>query len=298
MVYNKSPINYTGCKYKLLSNIIPFFPNNINTFLDVFGGSGTICLNVDANIKIYNEFNIFLYEIVKDFSILDSDYIIKHINKRIKEYDLKKGYSKKQLSINEKKENEIAKRNYIEFREFLNNNSKTKSLDLLTIHYFAFNNLIRHTKKEPYNFNTPSGVGSKTYSSKLHNDLIINACNKFKNISLYNKDFRDLNYSILKENDFVYFDPPYYLSNAEYNKNWTIKEESNLYDICDELSSRDIKWAMSNMIFHNNIKHELLEEWCKKNNYKIYCIDTKYIGWGQFKKNNYDKTQEVLILNY
>ncbi len=36
--YIKSPLNYTGGKYKLLPQIIPIFPSDINTFVDLFGG--------------------------------------------------------------------------------------------------------------------------------------------------------------------------------------------------------------------------------------------------------------------
>ena len=36
--YIKSPLNYVGGKYKLLNEIIPLFPNDINTFVDLFGG--------------------------------------------------------------------------------------------------------------------------------------------------------------------------------------------------------------------------------------------------------------------
>lgn len=37
-IYIKSPLNYTGGKYKLLPQIIPMLPSNINTFVDLFGG--------------------------------------------------------------------------------------------------------------------------------------------------------------------------------------------------------------------------------------------------------------------
>lgn len=36
--YIKSPINYIGNKYKLISQIEPLFPRKINTFVDLFGG--------------------------------------------------------------------------------------------------------------------------------------------------------------------------------------------------------------------------------------------------------------------
>lgn len=32
----KSPLNYVGNKYKLLPQILPLLPTNINTFVDLF----------------------------------------------------------------------------------------------------------------------------------------------------------------------------------------------------------------------------------------------------------------------
>lgn len=36
--YIKSPLNYVGGKYKLLPQILPLFPKNIDTCIDLFGG--------------------------------------------------------------------------------------------------------------------------------------------------------------------------------------------------------------------------------------------------------------------
>ena len=33
----KSPLNYTGGKYKLLPQILPLLPDNIDIFVDLFG---------------------------------------------------------------------------------------------------------------------------------------------------------------------------------------------------------------------------------------------------------------------
>lgn len=40
MKYIKSPLNYVGGKFKLPPQIIALFPDNINTFVDLFGGGG------------------------------------------------------------------------------------------------------------------------------------------------------------------------------------------------------------------------------------------------------------------
>ena len=44
----KSPLNYVGGKYKLLSQILPLFPKEIDTFYDLFGGGFNVGISVDA----------------------------------------------------------------------------------------------------------------------------------------------------------------------------------------------------------------------------------------------------------
>ena len=53
--YIKSPLNYIGGKYRLLKQIIPLFPDDIDTFIDLFGGGFNVGINVKANKIIYND---------------------------------------------------------------------------------------------------------------------------------------------------------------------------------------------------------------------------------------------------
>ena len=48
--YIKSPLNYTGGKYKLLEQIIPLFPPNIDTLVDLFAGGCNVTVNVEAKL--------------------------------------------------------------------------------------------------------------------------------------------------------------------------------------------------------------------------------------------------------
>lgn len=61
--YIKSPINYIGNKYKLIGQIIPLFPDKINMFVDVFGGSGTVLINTRAEHYLYNDINPYVTSI-------------------------------------------------------------------------------------------------------------------------------------------------------------------------------------------------------------------------------------------
>jgi hypothetical protein len=40
MEYIKSPLNYTGGKYKLLPQLLEVFPKQVDTFVDLFAGGG------------------------------------------------------------------------------------------------------------------------------------------------------------------------------------------------------------------------------------------------------------------
>ena len=44
----KSPLNYTGNKFRILSQIIEYFPKKIGTFVDLFCGGATVGFNIDA----------------------------------------------------------------------------------------------------------------------------------------------------------------------------------------------------------------------------------------------------------
>ena len=67
----KSPLNYTGGKYKLLPQIMPLFPTNIDTFVDLFCGGGNVGINTLANHIIYNDKNHCLIELLKVFDTYD-----------------------------------------------------------------------------------------------------------------------------------------------------------------------------------------------------------------------------------
>ena len=50
--YIKSPLNYTGNKYRILQQISEKFPREIDCMVDLFCGGATVGLNVNAK-KVY-----------------------------------------------------------------------------------------------------------------------------------------------------------------------------------------------------------------------------------------------------
>ena len=63
----KSPMNYIGGKYKLLPQIVPLFPEDVNTFVDLFCGGGDVFSNAKAKRVIANDNNYHVIDIFKWF---------------------------------------------------------------------------------------------------------------------------------------------------------------------------------------------------------------------------------------
>ena len=48
----KSPLNYTGNKFRILNQIQPYFPKEINTMVDLFCGGATVSINTKCKNRI------------------------------------------------------------------------------------------------------------------------------------------------------------------------------------------------------------------------------------------------------
>lgn len=92
----ESPLNYTGGKIKVLDQMIPLFPKDIDCFIDLFCGGCNVGLNVESNRVVYNDYNKYL---IKLYSLLlkNKKKALENIYNIIDEYKLflvsKNGYN-------------------------------------------------------------------------------------------------------------------------------------------------------------------------------------------------------------
>ena len=84
----QSPLNYTGGKYKLLPQILPLFPKDINCFVDLFCGGCNVGINVCAKKYVYNDSCEPLINLYSVMQTLDSASFIEKIETVIKRYGL------------------------------------------------------------------------------------------------------------------------------------------------------------------------------------------------------------------
>lgn len=288
-----SPIFYMGNKKKLIKKgLVDLFPTNIDTMVDLFGGSSVVSMNTKAN-KYYiydiNDNLVSLYELFKDN---DAEIIINHIKQRVDEFKLAKERTRRCDFKGKEYIIEEYKNAYMNFRDFYNKNKNI--MDFYTLIFYSFSQQFRFNNKGY--FNMPYGTDC---FSKLNEEYIKNGCNFFSksNVVIKKCDFRALNVDILNNNDFVYLDPPYLNTGAVYNENngWDEKDEEALYALCEELNSKGVKFGLSNVFLNKGIENTKIINWCNKNNWNVYSFDkVSYTACGKGNSN----AKEVFITNY
>ena len=69
----KSPLNYTGGKYRLLPQIQRLFPKGISTFIDLFCGGGDVAINTDSRRVVANDINESVFGLLSMFYETETD---------------------------------------------------------------------------------------------------------------------------------------------------------------------------------------------------------------------------------
>ena len=300
MAYIKSPIHYMGNKYDLLPSMIEQFPKKeeVSVFYDIFGGGGTVSLNVPYDNVVYNELNGNMVNLLKMIKEEKPEDIITHIKKRIKEFDLNsEGTDTRQNITDNEEKRKYYNDRYLAFRKFYNESEKDIK-DLYALSFWSFCNLMRFNSKNE--FNMPYGNRCFIEDDALN---LIQTHNVFlkKNITLLEGDAFELLKSLGNDkNIFLYLDPPYTSSTAIYNENrafggWGLEEDEKLFAELDRLTSLGIKWAYSNVLEIKGKQNNHIKDWAERNNYTI--IDFEHKEYSSLGKGNAN-AREVLIINY
>lgn len=272
----KSPLNYTGSKYKLLPQILPLFPNNINTFVDLFAGGCNVGVNISAYKIICNDILGQVIDFYRVCQINSVETMLGKFQAVIDTYELSRENKEGYLQL---------RQDYNDYRDVAN---KPYGFYMLVAH--SFSNQIRFNKKGE--FNLP--FGKRTFNGDMRYNFV-KFVNQIKNMNIefVNDDFRQVNLDTLGENDFIYIDPPYSDTTASYNENnkWNMKYDLELFNLLNTVNERGVKFAMSNIY-----KTEWLIEWSKK--YNVNYLDFNYKNCNYQKKDKSGNECEVLITNY
>ena len=297
----KSPLNFTGGKYKLLSQLLPLFPDDIHTFVDLFCGGGNVAANVAAEKIICNDSDEKLIGLLSFLSKNDFETLLAKIKAIIADFNLSDSSAHGYDFYNCNSANGLGNVNrsgFIALRDRFNSLSQNDA-DYFVLLYvlivFSFNNQIRFNADGL--FNLP--VGKRDFNCNMQNKLkFFLTALKTKNISFVCGDFENIAPVSLSTKDFVYADPPYLITCATYNeKSWNAAEEKRLLCYLDELNAAKIRFALSNVLSTDGKSNTILQQWLTERKYVCHHLDFSYKN-SNYHKKNVAKTDEVLITNY
>lgn len=289
------PVAYQGSKRKLVPWIKENMPENVEWFIDAFGGSGVVSVNMvynNINKVTYNELNSTVFQILSAIKNTEIEKIYEWVeefmnHKLIKNYRRKDEYAK--MTKEEKEETALM---FYNMRTYLNqqrHNIKKKDIRKWWIWTIVFSKYEfagrMRTDKDGKLIGT-AGSGKPEKENVIKN--FKNYKEQLDRIEMVNDSYtwiKDIEEE--EKNVFIYLDPPYYNTAADYNSGWGEYEESELLWILNHLTNRGIKWMMS------NTDNEHLYSFAKKNGYNIKEKEHYYVLGGGSRK-----VKEIIMTNY
>ncbi len=281
--YLKSPMNYVGGKYRVLSQLIPLFPEKIDTFVDLFAGGLDVAVNVNAKKTIVNDVNSFLIEIYEAFQKEKPEKVLAKIDTIIDTWHLSK-------------EN---REGYLALRAHYNESTERDPIELYVLMCYSFNYQLRFNNAHA--FNNPFGRGRSSFNDAMRRNMEA-FLPKIADFEFHSQDFRTLDLSMLKKGDFIYCDPPYTITTGYYNdgkrgfSGWSKKDDLALFDFLRELDRRGVKFALSNVLVHKGVENEPLKDFAK--DFHLHRIWRSYANASYHAKSTLSRTVEVLVTNY
>lgn len=147
--YISSPLNYQGGKARILDQLLPIFPTDIDIFVDLFCGGCNVGMNVEAERVIYNDCSKPLIGLLRAFRRMSKETIINGINALIEEFGFSQtryhnfAYYGGGANLGVSKYN---REKYLLLRERFNSYQKVDDqyyIMLYTLILFGFNNQLR-----------------------------------------------------------------------------------------------------------------------------------------------------------
>ncbi|KRM71432.1 site-specific DNA methylase [Lacticaseibacillus brantae DSM 23927] len=269
-------IKWVGGKRQLLPQLKKYIPNNFETYFEPFVGGGALLLALQPERAVINDFNpdlYFAWSAVKEDLHHLTELLAVHQNKNSKEYYLDIRSMDRDGRIVRLSDTERAAR-------------------FIYMNKTGFNGLWRVNSKGQNN--VPFG----TYTNPQIVPPSLPYVSKYlsrNDVQIFNLDYQDIMDSA-KQNDFVYFDPPYIPVNltstfTSYTAGgFGLVQQEELRDLALELASDGVSVMLS------NADVPLTKELYQDKAFKIHhvkanrAINSKATGRG--------KIGEVIITTY
>ncbi|MFA5173892.1 MAG: Dam family site-specific DNA-(adenine-N6)-methyltransferase [Candidatus Pacearchaeota archaeon] len=224
-------LKWAGGKRRVIDQIDPYIPREINTYFEPFLGGGSMFFYIKQK---YNPKKCVLSDINED--LIKTFKAVRDNPKKLINY---LNYFKKKNS----------KEFFYKFRQKFNEN-KIKGLKrcagFIYLNKTCFNGLWRVNSKNE--FNVP--YGDHKNPGIFEKETILFASKLLKNVEILNQDYREI-LNFVKKGDFIYLDPCYdplkKTSFANYNpKRFCEEDRIEMAKFIGQLNNKKISFALSN----------------------------------------------------
>lgn len=231
----QSFLTWSGGKKTLLNQLKEIIPKEYNDYYEPFLGSGTLLFYLNNTKKNYvcdiNPNLINLYEVIDN----RCDELINELKKYRDIF-----YENREVQRNSYKEIKSSYNRLID--DFRDENKVKKSAMFLYLNKSSYGSLYRVNKEGKYNVSFSPSCANKQYDL-IPKDQDLKAVQAFlnHNTSIFCCDFEAV-LANCKENDLVYFDPPYLNKDYGYaHKKFTLVDYARLKSKCDYLTDKRVK---------------------------------------------------------
>lgn len=251
-------LKWVGGKTQIIKNILDIIPYEIENYHELFVGGGSVLLailSLQKNNNIIIKDKIYAYDINKNLINLykdiqnNKDELFKFIQIHTNIYDKLTGntINRKPLNIEEAY---TSKESYYYWVRNKFNTMDKDTIEHSAIFLFLNKTCFRGIYREgPNGFNVPYGH-YKTTPSIIKKIDLDNISYLIKDVIFIHSDF-NTSINKIKENDFVYLDPPYFQENSKsfvgYDKSgFNLETHKQLFNHIIELDKNNIKFILSN----------------------------------------------------
>jgi DNA adenine methylase len=278
-------LSYIGGKSKIGKWIVPFYPEDMETYMEPFGGMFWCFFNMDLtkypNLKevVYNDFNPLNYNLFQ--CIQNPELLLEEINNIPCQ---QKGQSPTP---------DIYKEQFIRFQaEIFETNFSVQPYDYITAAKYAYvlTQVFSGSKPETSSFIDLKGnYKSKflTFRDKLSNPKWVEHFVRITKVE--NMDFEELITKYDSPTTYIYLDPPYWKTENYYsNHDFDSSDHERLADC---IKASQSKWSLSYYDFSQ------LHTWFPQN---VYRWEEKEFAKAAAAKKGVKQnlSKELLILNY
>jgi DNA adenine methylase len=278
-------LSYIGGKSKIGKWIVPFYPKDMETYVEAFGGMFWCFFNMDLtqypNLKevVYNDFNPLNYNLFQ--CLQNPERLLEEINK---------------IPCQEKGEfptPDIYKEQFINFQvELFTDNFNVQAYDYVVAAKYAYilTQVFSGSKPETSSFIDLKGkYKSKylTFRDKLSNPSWVEHFIRITKVE--NMDFEELINKYGSPTTYIYLDPPYYKTENYYSNH---DFDSNDHErLANCIKNSQSKFSLSYYDFPQ------LHEWFPEDEYRWERKEFSKAA-GAKKGQGQTKGEELLIMNY